>query len=89
MGNSNVRRARGGRQRDAFRLDIFTGYSALLDEKRVEAVAVVISDDGGPEPVLRMVVVDEAGAASLVRAERLDMYGAYEKDDEDSTPTTS
>ncbi|HET7472992.1 MAG TPA: hypothetical protein VFJ71_07695 [Candidatus Limnocylindrales bacterium] len=66
----------------------FTGYSALLDEKRVEAVAVVISDEGGAEPVLRMVIVDEAGAASLVRADRLDMYGAYEKDD-DATPTTS
>ena len=67
----------------------FTAYSALLDQKHVEAVAVVISDEGGPEPVLRMVVVDEAGAASLVRAERLDMYGAYEQDDDDPTPTTS
>jgi hypothetical protein len=67
----------------------FTAYSALLDEKRVEAVAVVISDEGEPEPVLRMVVVDEAGAASLVRADRLDMYGAYERDDDDPEPTTS
>jgi hypothetical protein len=61
----------------------FTGYSALLDEKRVEAVAVVVSDEGGPDPVLRMVVVDEAGGASLVRAERLDMYGAYEHEEEE------
>jgi hypothetical protein len=67
----------------------FTGYSALLDDKRVEAVAVVISDEGGPEPVLRMVVVDEDGAASLVQADRLDMYGAYEQDDEESTPASS
>jgi hypothetical protein len=61
----------------------FTGYSALLDEKRVEAVAVVVSDEGGPDPVLRMVVVDEAGRASLVPAERLDMYGAYEREEEE------
>lgn len=67
----------------------FTGYSALLDEKRVEAVAVVVSDEGGLEPVLRMVVVDEAGMASLVAAEKLDMFGAYDQVDDEPPPTTS
>jgi hypothetical protein len=68
----------------------FTGYSALLDEKRVEAVAIVISDQDGPEPVLRMVVIDEAGKASLVVADRLDMYGAYEQgNDDDPSPSTA
>ncbi len=65
----------------------FTAYSASLDGKRVEAVAVVVSGEGQAEPTLRMVVVDENGRTSLVEAERLDMYGAYE--DGAGGPTTS
>jgi catechol 2,3-dioxygenase-like lactoylglutathione lyase family enzyme len=59
----------------------FTSYAALVEGSRVEAIAVVIGDDTGGEPTVRMLVVDEAGHASLRDANEVDMYGAYDQDD--------
>ena len=59
----------------------FTSYSALVQGKRVEAIGIVVSDGDGGEPVFRLLVVDEAGHASLVHADDVDMYGAYDRDD--------
>jgi hypothetical protein len=69
----------------------FTGYSATRGEAGVEAVAVVLSEGGGPEPMLRFVVVNEDGRASLANAEELNLYGAYDQrhvgeDDESPEP---
>ena len=58
----------------------FTAYSALADGNRVEAIGVVISDGPTGEPTVRLMVVDEAGHASLRDANEVDMYGAYDQD---------
>jgi hypothetical protein len=58
----------------------FTSYSARRGESRVEAIAVVILD--GREPEHRYIVVDERGASYMVRPEELDLYGAYEENEE-------
>lgn len=58
----------------------FTSYSARRGESRVEAIALVILD--GPDPEHRYIVVDEQGASYMVRPEELDLYGAYEENDE-------
>jgi catechol 2,3-dioxygenase-like lactoylglutathione lyase family enzyme len=59
----------------------FTGYSALFQGKRVEAIGIVVSDTDDAEPMFRLLVVDEGGHASLVHADDVDMYGAYERDE--------
>jgi hypothetical protein len=53
----------------------FTAYSARRAGAPVEAVAVVVSDSADADPVLRFVVVDENGRASLADAGELDLYG--------------
>ena len=64
----------------------FTAYSARRDAARVEAIAVVV-EGSGSTAVVRFVVVDEQGRASLAEAEGLDLYGAYE-DQDDQTDAT-
>jgi len=61
----------------------FTSYSALFQGRRVEAIGIVVSDGDGAEPTFRLLVVDEAGRASLVQADDVDMYGAYEREEGD------
>jgi hypothetical protein len=57
----------------------FTAYSARRGADRVEAVALVVSEGEGTDPVLRFVVVGEDGRASFARPDELDLYGAYEQ----------
>jgi catechol 2,3-dioxygenase-like lactoylglutathione lyase family enzyme len=59
----------------------FTSYSALYQDRRVEAIGIVVSDGDHDEPTFRLLVVDEKGHASLVHADDVDMYGAYDVDD--------
>jgi catechol 2,3-dioxygenase-like lactoylglutathione lyase family enzyme len=66
----------------------FTGYSALYQGRRVEAIGIVVSDSDGPEPTFRLLVVDESGHASLVQADDVDMYGAYEREEGDGDQPT-
>jgi hypothetical protein len=56
----------------------FTAYSARREGAPVEAVALVVSEGPGIDPILRFVIVDERGRASLVSADELDLYGVIE-----------
>ena len=56
----------------------FTAYSARRNGVAVEAVAVIVSEGPGTEPVLRFVVVDPAGHASMAEADELDLYGVID-----------
>jgi hypothetical protein len=53
----------------------FTSYSARRSGSAVEAVALIVSEGPGVEPVIRFVVVDESGRASVAESEELDLYG--------------
>jgi hypothetical protein len=55
----------------------FTAYEAGRGKSPVEAIAVVVGDGPGPEPVMRFIVVDEGGQASLADARDLDLYGVW------------
>lgn len=56
----------------------FTAYSARREGAPVEAVAVVVSEGPGTEPVLRFVVVDAQGRASMADAHDLDLDGVID-----------
>ena len=57
----------------------FTAYSASRNGEHVEAIAVIV-DDADPTSRPRFVIVDEHGAASIARADELDLYGAFAQD---------
>ncbi|HYU48594.1 MAG TPA: hypothetical protein VEO91_01530 [Candidatus Limnocylindria bacterium] len=56
----------------------FTAYSARREGAPVEAVALVVSEGPGAEPILRFVIVDERGRASVVEADELDLFGVID-----------
>jgi hypothetical protein len=66
----------------------FTAYSARRGDVAVEAIAVVVSDGPNADPVIRFVVVDAAGRASLADARELDLYGVIDDAREANTPDT-
>jgi hypothetical protein len=66
----------------------FTGYSATRNDEHVEAIAVIV-DDNNPSALPSFVVVDGHGAASIARADQLNLYGAYEQDDISSDPESA
>ena len=55
-----------------------TAYSARRSGAPVEAIALVISEGSGTDPILRFVVVDERGKASFAEAVELDLYGVVQ-----------
>ena len=56
----------------------FTAYSALRAGAPVEVIAAVVSDGPGVEPILRFVVVDGLGHASVAASEELNLYGVVD-----------
>jgi hypothetical protein len=62
----------------------FTGYAALRGEEHVEAIAVIV-DDARPLESPMFVVVDQHGAASVAHADELNLYGAYDDEDQEDT----
>jgi hypothetical protein len=63
----------------------FTSYSARRNGESVEAIALIVSDGPGLEPVIRFVVVDESGQASVAPAGDLDLYGVADEADEEAS----
>lgn len=55
-----------------------TAYAARRGGAPVEAIAVVVSEGPGLEPVLQFVVVDQAGLATLAAAAEVDLHGVVE-----------
>jgi hypothetical protein len=56
----------------------FTAYSARRSGEAVEAVALIVSEGSEPDPIIRFVVVDERGRASVADAAELDLYGVID-----------